>query len=562
MDNLPDALARLTDRLENLERRVTALEHPNEAPTPSASPAAAVEKAAATDETWLQAGGVFPVIGKAMLGIAGAYLLRAVAESGSFPKLAVVALALAYAAMWLVWSARVPVDARFASAAYAATAALILAPMLWELTLVFKVLSTTVAAGVLGTFVAAAFALAWKRNSTPLVWVVTVTATPTALALLIVSHDLVPFIAALLFMALVSEAAACRSRWLGLRPVVAAGADLATALLVYIGSRPESARPDYVSTPTATLLTLPAVLFLIYAASTTLRIILQRQRITVFEIGQMVIAFLLCTLGAYNFSANLALVGISCLALSVACYAAAFAWFDRITNQRNYQVFATWGAALFLTGSLLLLPPLALAWCLSLASIAVTLLGVRTIHLTLEFHGLLFLTSAAWVSGLLDYAGRALGGAFPVAPGKVVWIVAASGVLCYVIDRRGRGARWNERLLQLLAAILAVSAVATFLVSALVWLAESGVTPAIHHVAVIRTLITCLLALALAFSGSRWRRGELVWIAYGALGLVSAKLLFEDLQHGHPGSIAISIFLYAVALILVPRMARLGRHET
>ena len=76
-----------------------------------------------------------------MLGIAGAYVLRAVAESGSFPKLVVVALALAYAATWMVWASRVPVGAPFASTAYAATSALILVPMLAELTLRFQVLS-------------------------------------------------------------------------------------------------------------------------------------------------------------------------------------------------------------------------------------------------------------------------------------------------------------------------------------------------------------------------------------------------------------------------------------
>jgi len=32
---------------------------------------------------------------------------------------------------------------------------------------------------------------------------------------------------------------------------------------------------------------------------------------------------------------------------------------------------------------------------------------------------------------------------------------------------------------------------------------------------------------------------------------VSTKLLFEDLRYGHSGSIAISLFLYAVALIIV-----------
>jgi len=110
-----------------------------------------------------------------------------------------------------------------------------------------------------------------------------------------------------------------------------------------------------------------------------------------------------------------------------------------------------------------------------------------------------------------------------------------------------------------LSAILAVAAVITFMVSVLVWLAAVGMTPGASEVAVIRTLITCAVALALAFSGTRWQRSELVWIAYGTLALVTAKLLFEDLQHGHPGSTAVSIFLYAVALILVPRMARVGR---
>ena len=42
-------------------------------------------------------GGIFHVLGKAMLGIAGAYVLRAVAESSSLPKDGVAAVAIAYA---------------------------------------------------------------------------------------------------------------------------------------------------------------------------------------------------------------------------------------------------------------------------------------------------------------------------------------------------------------------------------------------------------------------------------------------------------------------------------
>jgi hypothetical protein len=569
MDDL-DALEKLTARVENLERRIAALEHPSETaasvPADTASPVAPQPVVDAGEAfAFAQAGGAFPVLGKAMLGIAGAYLLRAVAESGSFPKLAVVVLALAYAGMWLVWAARVPAEAHFASTVYATTAALILAPMLWELTLRFEVLPTSSTATVLSVFVITAYALAWKRGLVLVVWVVNAAAVVATLALLIATHDLVPFISALLLMALAGEAAAGRKRWLGLRPLVAVAADLAVWILLYLYSRPEGIPSEYKIVVAPILLAIGCISFLIYGASIAFRTTRLRLRISVFEIGQTVIAFLLGAFSMLRFgaSAGVPALGAFCVLFSAACYAAAYAYFDRFPErfpgQRNYHVYATWSAALFLAGSSLCLPPFLLALCLSVAAIVATFLGVWASRLTLEFHGLAYLAAAAYASGLLDYAGRALAGTFPAAPGWIVWSVAAAAVLCYAVGGRFRTERWNQRLLQLLSAILAVAAVITFLVSVLMWLAAIGMTPGASQVAVIRTLITCLVALALAFSGSRWQRTELVWIAYGTLALVTAKLLFEDLQHGHPGSTAVSIFLYAVALILVPRMARVGR---
>jgi predicted tellurium resistance membrane protein TerC len=65
------------------------------------------------------------------------------------------------------------------------------------------------------------------------------------------------------------------------------------------------------------------------------------------------------------------------------------------------------------------------------------------------------------------------------------------------------------------------------------------------------------VTLALAFSGSHWRRVELTRIGYAVLALVAVKLLLEDLRHGHMEYIAASIFLFAVTLIVVPRIARM-----
>jgi predicted tellurium resistance membrane protein TerC len=82
------------------------------------------------------------------------------------------------------------------------------------------------------------------------------------------------------------------------------------------------------------------------------------------------------------------------------------------------------------------------------------------------------------------------------------------------------------------------------------------VQPGTHHLAFIRTLTLCTVALALAYGGARWRRAELTRLGYAALALVAIKLVTEDLRHGHLAYIAASIFLVALTLIAAPRVAR------
>jgi hypothetical protein len=113
------------------------------------------------------------------------------------------------------------------------------------------------------------------------------------------------------------------------------------------------------------------------------------------------------------------------------------------------------------------------------------------------------------------------------------------------------------RLLDLLPATLAILAITALAVDGLMFLAALSVHPGPHHLAFLRSLAICAVALALAFSGSQWRRKELTRIVYAALTLVAVKLVFEDLRHGHPGFIAASIFVVAVTWIAVPRIARL-----
>src|SRR5271165_4589523 len=98
---LPEALEVLTSRVDALEKRVHELEHPSEAFAASAAPLPDPPGAQATEQSGIErASSAFPVIGRAMLGIAGAYVLRAVAESSPIPRQATAAVAIAYAVAW------------------------------------------------------------------------------------------------------------------------------------------------------------------------------------------------------------------------------------------------------------------------------------------------------------------------------------------------------------------------------------------------------------------------------------------------------------------------------
>ena len=563
MNHLPDTIEEIGARLETLERRVFALEHPAPAPASFlAQPPAASTPAPATIGL-SPSGSIFPVLGRAMLGIAGAYLLRAVAETNVAPQPLVAAFAIAYAILWLVWAARVPIGAWFAASTYACTSALILAPMLWELTLRFKVLPAPATAAALAAFTASAFALTLKQNRAPVLWIATVTATSLAVTLSIASHQIVPFAAVLLLIVLLSECGAAFNRWGNVRILAATAADLIISLLIYINSSPQTTRLDYPILSTTWLLAPGVTLFLIYAAGVTLKTALRRKSITAFETIQTTIAFLLASSSLLYFgpAASATSLGVLCLALSACGYAAVITLFSVEKQSCNNTVFATWSAALFLAGCVLCLPAPWMSACLGAAAVVATIAGTRQSRLAFEFHGAVYLLAAAIFSGLLNFLFLALAGTLPGTPSWSVWFIAACAILCFAAATSRDEESWKPQALHLVFASLAAAAVTALLVKGLASLITLWMLPGAHHLAFIRTLILCAAALAFAFCGAFWNRLELSRVGYAALALVAVKLVAEDLRLGHLAYIAASIFIFALTLIAVPLAARL-HHRT
>ena len=499
-----------------------------------------------------------PVIGKVFLGVAGAYLLRALAESGSLPMWAVAGAAMLYAGAWLLAAARTPSPPIFAGASYATTAAVILPPMLWELTLRFKVMPAWAAATALVMFVALAAALAWKQKLASVVVPPVAFSALTAIALLVGTHDPFPFVTALLLIALIAEGAATTDRWLALRPLVAIPLDLAVLAMVLIYTSSNGVPPEYKLLAEADLLKLFVALPVIYSVSVLVRTLALRRQIGVFETGQVSVALLLAGFGILRTTHNYAAIalGVFCLAAAAGCYWLAHSRFEGPAFRRSYHVFSTWAMALALAGSLLCVPVSVCVFFIGAAAIAATFIGVRSGRISLAFHGAAYLAAVALISGELQYGFELSIGKTPQPGGWLVWTaflftIISNALVWQSADEQEQQLPHN--VLRLSLAALATFAALAFALTAL-YIAFPTATTA--RIAAGRSLVICLLAVLLGWGGSRFRRAELLWLAYAAIVFCTLKLLLEDLRSGSAVTIAFSFFCYGMVWVLVPCFSR------
>ncbi|MGA8492294.1 MAG: hypothetical protein WB711_17845 [Terriglobales bacterium] len=570
LDAIASNVEQLRERVRELERRVGILEGQPANLTPARTESGRVARpqscppqlgrdVSATNIP----GGVLPVFGKAVLGLAGAYLLRALAESGTVAKLPLLIIAIVYAGLWLVWAVRTHSTNGFASVTYAITAVLILSPLLWESTVRFQVLSPVFTTTVLVGFVVLALAIAWRQNLQTIPWVAELAAAVTALALIIATRDLVPFTAGLLGAALATEVVVCLGRRLSVRVIPALMADFAIWLLLYVMTSAEGAPPEYHPTSGTTIAMLCLAMLAIYGCSIGIRSFGLRHRLTTFEIVQAVVVFLLATFGTLRTKPGSAsALGIFFLLIAAVCYWGALSRFSAAEQDRNRRVCATYAAALVLAGTFLLLSTSFQAPFLCLAALTAAFLYMRTGKLSLGMHVSLYLAVAAIFSGLLNLAGRALAGTVPSSLDAGTWVVAVSAGLCYAIGWRTSTDQWKPRLLWIVPCMLVVGVAAALAVMVSVRLGSASGALNASRLSVVRTVVICLFALILGFGGSQLKHVDLLWVAYVAVAFGTLKLLFEDLRFGNAASLMASLLFYGLILILIPRLTGLARDRS
>ena len=400
---------------------------------------------------------ILPVLGGALLGLAGAYLLRAIAESGALPPRAVFTLGTLYAVAWLLWAARAPIERRSATTLYSLTSVLILSPLLWESTLRFHMITTWEASVILMAYTLVGLAVSWRRDLLIVATITTLAGLITAGALLIATHDVLPFTFVFLAIAAAVEVCACLNHWLGERWLAAAAANLSVLLATWLVTNPRGLPEVYAPIPARALFAAQMALVAIYLSSVMVRTLLRGLTFTNFETGQCALAFVIGVGGALRLSAGGAHItpalGGFALVCGAACYAISFIVLERHgSHGRNFYTYSTFGMLLVLVGCRILLSDGATAVVWSALAIACIGAGGLWARLTLEIHGGIYLVLALALSGAFQQAAGFLLGAdlWPGSAPTALWIGAAVAGASYLLAVRFTPSLsgWNFRALR------------------------------------------------------------------------------------------------------------------
>ncbi len=536
----------LSGNVRELEARVARIEHElglDAAPAAAASPQSGRSGAGGEPaRPSLALPQLSVVIGRALLGIAGAYLLRALTESGVLPRQLGVGLGVAYAMLWLVWAARTPAERRFETALHGLTSALILSPLLFEATAHLHAINSWAAAGLLGAFTVVGLCVSWRKDLLVVATIGTVASVGTASALLVATHDALPFTSALLGIAAAVEAAACLNHWLSERWLTAAAADLAVLLTTWLVTNPRGLPEAYAPIPHLGLLAAQATLLAVYLASTIFRTLLRGYTFTVFETAQCAVVFAIGVGGGLRYSILLG---------AVACYLVAFRVLDQDGKRgRNFYIYSTFGILLVLSGTRIVFAGDVASMLLAGLAVAAAWAGSAFGRKTLEVHGAIYLLLAIAGSGALEQSvALLLGGAGAASPGQwPVWMSAIAAAASYALSSSVR-VIYAAAFFWTTAAILAGA-------STVLYHSILGAEASHAYCATIRTAVIAAAALLAGWAGARWSKAEFSRLIYPLMAAGAWRLLTVDLHQERTAALFLSLLFYGGALTLLPRISR------
>jgi len=544
IDDLERAVRALEVRVAAIESGAPALFVAN-GPAPVATLPAMAHPTAA--HAALDTVSLLTLVGRTLMVLGGAYLLRALTEAAIWSPVVGVAIGFVYAAVWLVVADRG--ERRMSAIFHGATAVMIALPLLWEAVTRFQTLAPAAASATLVAIAGAALAVAIRRRLQTIAWVAILGALPASLALTAATGAVLPFAAADVVLGVATLWIGYTVDWVWLRWPVAATADLAVLALAAGVAAGSTA-----STPSA-IVSVQLLLLSGYLASVAIRTLVREREVNLFEALQSTAALAVGFGGAAYVARTTGTAGPLLVTIALVCgggsYAVAFAFVMQRQGARlNFFFYTSVALVLVLAGSALGLPE-PIVWWSALAIACAWLAGSSSL---LTIHAATYLVAAGLTSGLAAAVIHALSGVAvaqsPAAP-RLAIVFAAALISWLVAPPATADDATASAVARAAIGVLVAASCASWLASLVL---SDGMTPGVA--AAIRTGTLAATALALAWIGRTTRLVEAAWLVYPTLAVGAVKLLMEDFPASNAATLFVALASYGGALIVAPRIVR------
>jgi hypothetical protein len=562
-----DHVRELARRLERVEERLSALERRMAVAGPAESAAvpqvtAPVPRAEASAFDPLR---VITSLGRSLIILGGAFLLRALTEEGVLAPAIGVPLGLAYATAWMFTASAAAGRGDALGAGFDGAAAIAIGfPLIAEAALKFSIVPPAPAALVLAGFTALLLIVAAQRRHQTLAWLTVVAGLMTPLVMMARTGRVAPFAMYLTALGVAALWLGYTHQWKGLRWPTGFVAVLAVLVLTL---RSLSNQPPE---PPPAALAAQLVLIVGYLGSIAMRTLIRGRQVIVFEIVQTAWVLPVGLGGAIAVSRATAsggtALGVFLLALGVLAYAVAFQFVARrVGGAMNFHFYGALALVFVLvgTGTWLTGPWRAMAFAAIGAALAAA--WSRSDRRSLGVHAMVALAAAAEASGLVGVIGAAFAG--PLSPVDAAhW--PAPAVLAVVLGVASiRQAEWAEpwrtpaAVAPLVIGAMSLAGVAGGLVAAAVSLVglvrPGGVS--VEALDTLRTGVLSALAVCAARLDRPGRFSAVGWFAYPLLALTGLKLVLVDLRSSTASTLFVALGCYGAALVLVPRVRARSR---
>ena len=578
LDRLSSELERLGRAMRDVENRLAVLEARGSSRPSTDAPPREREAGIAGDQVSPADPGpgiltsVLTLSGRMLLILGGGLLLRALTDAGLLSQPIGVVLGLLYALTWLVFADRAGARGFPLSAAFHALSTVFIAyPLLWEATTKLGYLSPHQAVGLTTAFTGAGLLEAWRRRLRSVAWAFTLASLFLVFALIPATRALAPLTVFTLALGLATVWLAYERDWkLARWPVALAGDGLVLLAVMWAsqpGGPPAAYRPLTAGTAQALALSLPVI----FLGSAALRTLARRREVSLFEAVQGATSLFLGFGGTVRVAratgGDETVIALIAMGAAAVCYILAFTFVDRASaTRRNFYFYGWLALSLVLLGSGAMARGILLPVLWGGLAVAAATVGTRYDRFTLRVHSAVYAIMAAIQGGLLKGAVGAFavpaGKGWSVLPPSAFIVLGAAAVSFTVLASNQHAAdlHWHRRLPRFVVGTVLVVGLGTLVVTGAVSVALGG-SPASDPavLAVIRTAVLALAAVALAFGVPRIRLFEMTWLVLPLIVLGGIKFLVEDLPHGRPVTLFLGLACYGTALIGASRVLRTRR---